>query len=159
MASIIGHEALHNVFTLIEPNFLQIKEFHAQLTPQNSLGIETYRTMFDLGFWKKLVYIGIESSTALQLCSKFYDRANFQLLSDFLDSSSNPEQLKQVREWQTRLTLKDYWLQTFKAIREIKEDKHLPKALTEASHAFKETMNERELKESDDSIQGLTKLY
>jgi hypothetical protein len=80
MASIIGHEALHNVFTLIEPKFLQIKAFQETLTPENSLGIETYRTMFDLGFWKKLVYIGIESSTALQLCYKFYDRANFNLL-------------------------------------------------------------------------------
>jgi len=44
------------------------------------MGIETYRTMLDLGFWKKLVYIGVESSTAFQLCYKFFDRGNMQLL-------------------------------------------------------------------------------
>jgi hypothetical protein len=32
-----------------------------KLSQGNSLGLETYRTMIDLGFWKKLIYIGIES--------------------------------------------------------------------------------------------------
>ena len=60
-ASIIAHEAIHNVFTLLEPSFLSIKDFDEKLTSSNSLDIETYRTMLDLGFWKKLVYIGLEA--------------------------------------------------------------------------------------------------
>jgi hypothetical protein len=49
------------VFTLLEPKFLSLKDENEELTPQNSLGIDTYRTMLDLGFWKKLVYIGLEN--------------------------------------------------------------------------------------------------
>jgi hypothetical protein len=45
----------------LEPSFLSIKDFDEKLTSSNSLGIETYRTMLDLGFWKKLVYIGLEA--------------------------------------------------------------------------------------------------
>lgn len=56
-ASIIAHEAIHNVFTLIEPKFLSLKDINEKLTSDNSLGSETYRMMLDLGFWKKLVYI------------------------------------------------------------------------------------------------------
>ena len=63
MASIISHEALHNVFTLVEPRFLAIRDIDA--SDHSALGIETYREMFDLGFWKKLVYIGIDSKVAL----------------------------------------------------------------------------------------------
>jgi hypothetical protein len=85
MASIIAHEALHNVFTLIEPKFLQIKSYNEALTTENSLGIETYRTMLDLGFWKKLVYIGLDGKTALSICYKFFDRTNFELLTNFID--------------------------------------------------------------------------
>jgi hypothetical protein len=49
----------------LEPKFLSIKDFGEPLTNENSLGMETYRTMLDLGFWKKLVYIGLEAKTAL----------------------------------------------------------------------------------------------
>ena len=56
-ASILSHEAIHNVFTLIEPKFLVIKDIDEAINKDNSLGIEAYRMMLDLGFWKKLVYI------------------------------------------------------------------------------------------------------
>ena len=56
-ASILAHEAIHNVFTLIEPKFLSLKDISESITPDNSLGVETYRMMVDLGFWKKIVYI------------------------------------------------------------------------------------------------------
>jgi hypothetical protein len=45
------------VFSLIEPKFLSLKDLDESMTNENSLGIETYRMMFELGFWKKLVYI------------------------------------------------------------------------------------------------------
>ncbi len=50
---------------MLEPRFLTIKDYGEILTPNNSLGVETYRTMLDLGFWKKLVYIGLEAVSAL----------------------------------------------------------------------------------------------
>jgi hypothetical protein len=44
-----------------------------KLTKENSFGIDTYKMMMDLGFWKKLVYI-IPGKAALELCVKFSDR-------------------------------------------------------------------------------------
>lgn len=123
LASILGHDALHNVFALIEPKFLQVKPFHERLTAANCLGIETYRTMLDLGFWKKLVYIGLESSTAFQLCYKFFDRANMQLLQEFVALSA-AEKAK-VQEWQRQLVVRDAWLHAYREIREVKEDKYM----------------------------------
>lgn len=116
-ASIIAHEALHNVFTLIEPRFLQIKNYQEKLIPENSLGIETYRTMLDLGFWKKLVYLGLESKTSLQLCYKYFDHVNFTLLRDFVESFTD-EQLKQVAKWENELVLREFWLRMCKKIHE-----------------------------------------
>jgi len=97
------------VFTLIEPNFLSVKEFSEKLTPTNSLGMETYRTMLDLGFWKKLVYIGLESKTALQVCYKFNDLTNFYLLSEFIEDK-HPI----INEWRSQLAMKDFWMQVVK---------------------------------------------
>ena len=42
---------------LIDTNFLKIKDFGERLTDDNSLGFQSYITIFNLGFWKKLVYI------------------------------------------------------------------------------------------------------
>ena len=53
------------MFTLLEPKFLTVKEAGEVMDCENSLGVETYRTMLDLGFWKKLVYIGLEAKGAL----------------------------------------------------------------------------------------------
>lgn len=56
-ASILAHEAIHNVFTLVEQKFLSLKDIGEKLTKDNSIGLDTYKVMLDLGFWKKLVYI------------------------------------------------------------------------------------------------------
>ena len=140
MASIIAHEALHNVFELVEPNFMAIKKFREPLTPSNSLGMDTYRTMLDLGFWKKLVYIGLESSTALQLCCKFLDKTNFELLSEFLDDKDAAV----LTRWREQLALTDYWLTVYSHVRET-EDKAL--ALTTANKLHDSARSERETAE------------
>lgn len=72
------------MFTLIEPKFLALKDVNDKLTLDNSLGSETYRMMLDLGFWKKLVYIH-NGYQGLQLCYKFFDKTNFDILMETLD--------------------------------------------------------------------------
>jgi hypothetical protein len=72
------------VFSLIDPRFLSLKDYdNTIMKKENSLGIETYRMMLDLGFWKKLVYI-INGKTSLQLCSIFMEIDNFETLSSML---------------------------------------------------------------------------
>jgi hypothetical protein len=53
--------------------------------------METYRTMMDLGFWKKLVYIGLDGRQALDICYKFFDKTNFDLLTEFVGASTDSE--------------------------------------------------------------------
>lgn len=79
----IAHEAIHNVFGLIAPKYLTLKRYDEQLNEENSLGMDNYRLIFALGFWKKLVYtMSVKSS--LQLCYKFADTYNFNILLDRL---------------------------------------------------------------------------
>ena len=55
------------------------------MTEKNSLGMQTYRTLLNLGFWKKLVYI-TEVEMAIDLCFKFYNRQHFiNIKENFLD--------------------------------------------------------------------------
>ena len=73
--------------------------------------------MLDLGFWKKLVYLGLESKTSLHLCYKYFDHVNFTLLRDFVESFTD-EQLKQVAKWENELVLREFWLRMCKKIHE-----------------------------------------
>jgi hypothetical protein len=67
-AGLIAHEALHNVFSLLDAACLKLKR--GELTDENSLGVDCLRMMFKLGFWKKLVYTtNVEQS--LMLCYAF----------------------------------------------------------------------------------------
>ena len=76
----LAHEAIHNVLCLIDPNFLKMdKPFGTELTDENSLGFNAYQTIFNLGFWKKLVYI-LEPKLSMHLCLKFFDFTNFYLI-------------------------------------------------------------------------------
>ena len=79
--SLIAHEALHNVFGLVAPQYLTLKSYNEKLTDQNSLGMDSYRLMFALGYWKKLVYT-MNLSSSLDLCYKFADSFNFAVLMD-----------------------------------------------------------------------------
>ena len=56
-----------------------MKDFGQKLEDDNSLGIQAYRTILNLGFWKKLVYI-LEKKISLHLCLKFFDFKNYILL-------------------------------------------------------------------------------
>ena len=76
VASVLSHEAMHNVFSLIEPSFLTLKQPSQTLTCENSLGMDTYRSLLRLGFWKKLVYV-MQAETSLNLCFQFVSREHF----------------------------------------------------------------------------------
>lgn len=82
-ASILAHEAIHNVFSLIEPKFLTLRDINEEIKNETSLGLDAYRMMFDLGFWKKLVYI-TDGNTSIALCKMFFDKDNFNVLKDHL---------------------------------------------------------------------------
>ena len=72
---------MHNVLSLISSKYLKLKDFEQKLTSENSLGIENYRLMLSLGFWKKLVYT-LNGRMSMQLCLKFTDSANFMMLKE-----------------------------------------------------------------------------
>jgi len=79
-ASIIAHEAMHNVLGLVAPKYLTLKKFNEPLTDQNSLGLNNYKLMLQLGFWKKIVY-ATNGRTALSLCFRFNDLDNYNFIA------------------------------------------------------------------------------
>ena len=62
--SLLAHEAIHNVLCLIDTKFLTMKPFGERINEDNSLGIQAYMNILNMGFWKKLVYI-IEKKLSL----------------------------------------------------------------------------------------------
>ncbi|CDW72543.1 lupus brain antigen [Stylonychia lemnae] len=116
-ASILAHEAIHNVFTLIEPKFLQLKDIDERLSKDNSFGNETYRMMMDLGFWKKIVYTH-NAYLGFQICHKFYDRANFEILREAIDLNDQKHQRIKgnIERWNVQLVYAEYQLDFFNTL-------------------------------------------
>lgn len=113
------------------------------LTTDNSLGIETYRTMIDLGFWKKLVYIGLDGKQALDLCYSFFNRTHYDLLTtEFI--KPHGEIASAVLNNRSNLTMREFWLSVGSAIRDVKDDKKLSIGLKEASADFVKGLTEGE---------------
>jgi hypothetical protein len=102
---------MHNVLGLISPKYLTLKKFNEPLTDQNSLGLNNYKLMLQLGFWKKLVYT-TNGRTGLSLCFKFNDLDNFRFISDKMadadqvDQSITAEQYKEIGVCKLLLTYK-----------------------------------------------------
>ena len=89
----IAHEAVHNVFCLIDPTYLKQKPYSEPLTPKNSLGVDNLQLIFALGFWKKLVYT-VNLKQALDLCFKFTDLYNYQILEERVPSEHQQKHAK-----------------------------------------------------------------
>ena len=83
VASLLAHEALHNVFAFIDSKFISFKQPGEQLSENNSLGMPTYRTLLSFGFWKKLVYI-TQAEMSMDLCLKFFNREHFEIIKENL---------------------------------------------------------------------------
>jgi hypothetical protein len=105
-SALVAHEAMHNVLGLISSKYLKLKDFNQPLTNENSLGIENYRLMFSLGFWKKLVYT-LNGRMSLQLCLKFTDTANFMLLKERFGTSELISQWKTLVHFKQAMTIID----------------------------------------------------
>ena len=104
----MAHEAIHNVLCLIDTNYLKMKNFGERLTDENSLGMQAYITILNLGYWKKLVYI-LEKKISLQLCMKFFDFKNYMLLMKAFmtqDEKINNKSLLEV--WSLKTQVKSF---------------------------------------------------
>lgn len=71
---------------LIDPKLLKLKTTE-KLSSSNSIGLGNLRTMFLLGYWKKLVFT-MNVDTGMQLTYKMVDVENFALLKDKCDKQS-----------------------------------------------------------------------
>ena len=111
LCSLLAHEAIHNVLRLVDSSYLQIKSFGEPLTDENSLGIQSYKTILNLGFWKKLVYI-LEKRQSLQLCLKFFDLNNFQIIMKaFMTQQEKIDNHELLDNWLIKTQLKAYMLE------------------------------------------------
>jgi len=130
-ASIIAHEAIHNVFALVDPKFLALKDVGEPVTALNSLGGETYRMMVDLGFWKKVVFVH-SGFVGLQLCYRFFDRHNFEILADVLEGlAQDPAKRADADRMSSEMVFRDYQHQLLHAI-----------ALTQGDIAHKDALSD-----------------
>jgi len=110
-SSLLAHEAMHNVFGLIEPKFLTLKQPGQILTKSNSLGMQTYRTLLSLGYWKKLVYL-TQAQISLDLCFKFICREHFQIIMKHLIEKGSLDAVEECKyeRMERQLFVKDYYL-------------------------------------------------
>ena len=69
-------EAMHNVISLIDGNFLKIDE-----NGKDSLSLREncFDFLFIQGFWKKLVFL-MDSDSSLELCKAMGDHESFKLM-------------------------------------------------------------------------------
>ena len=68
----IANIALHNVLENIHPNYLKLKKINEEIDSSNSLGIDTFQGLIQLGFWKKCVFL-TDYLSALAITSSFAD--------------------------------------------------------------------------------------
>ncbi|CAD8158245.1 unnamed protein product [Paramecium octaurelia] len=65
----VSQLAINNVLESINPIFLQFK-FEDKLSSQNSFGIESYKELIGLGYWKTVIY-QLNYEHAFNLCKSF----------------------------------------------------------------------------------------
>eukprot|EP00347_Sterkiella_histriomuscorum_P003774 403362997 len=90
--SVIAHEAMHNVLSLVEKDFLKIDE---QGNDTMNLRDNCFDHLFLQGFWRKLVFL-MDSDSSLQLCKAMNDKESFKLL--YLIYRSGIKDGKEIRE-------------------------------------------------------------
>jgi hypothetical protein len=80
--SVLANEAIHNMFSLVNPHMLEqakTEDLDIDDKTKSITGIECWRYLFYLGFWKKLVFI-MDSHSSLQLCYSIGDLENFKII-------------------------------------------------------------------------------
>lgn len=93
----IAYTAVHNVFEMINPEYLSLKRHK----DTKSLGIEGFQGLLLLGYWKKLIYI-MDKDNSLAVASTFADFKNYKhiyLTFEAADQSSVDIINKEDFEW------------------------------------------------------------
>lgn len=75
----IANVALHNVLENINPNFLRLKKYGEISDQTNSLGIECFSELINLGFWKKILFL-MDYHNALALSSTYASFKNYKMI-------------------------------------------------------------------------------
>lgn len=72
--------------------------------------MQTYKIIFNLGFWKKLVYL-LQSKMSLHLCMKFCDFKNFNfILKAFVKQEEKLDNKALLDAWTVRTQVKSFML-------------------------------------------------
>lgn len=74
-----ANAAVHSVLENVNPNYLKLKTAQETCNSENSLGIEMFQGLLQLGFWKKVVFIA-DFQTALALTATFFDYSTYKLI-------------------------------------------------------------------------------
>ncbi|KAL4461532.1 hypothetical protein ABPG74_016156 [Tetrahymena malaccensis] len=77
--AIIANIAIHNLFEVINPEFIRLKEADEIANENNSLGIEVYRGFLSLGYWKKILFI-MDYKRSLELAYFFSDFNSYKTI-------------------------------------------------------------------------------
>jgi len=77
--SMIANIAVHNLFEVINPEFLRLKRPDESVGDHNSLGVEVFRSLLLLGYWKKILFI-MDYNRSLQLASYFSDFQSYKTI-------------------------------------------------------------------------------
>ena len=98
-----GNIALHNVLENINPNYLKLKRMNEISDNSNSLGMDAFQGLIQLGFWKKCVFL-TDYSTALSITSSFGDFATYKLIflsfnDKYAQNQTFMECLQSACEW------------------------------------------------------------
>ena len=88
-----------------------MKNFGERLTDDNSLGMQAYITILNLGYWKKLVYI-LEKKISLHLCMKFFDFKNYMLLMKaFMTQDEKIDNKAMLEVWTLKTQVKTFLIE------------------------------------------------
>ena len=74
--SLIAHEAMHNVLSIIEKDFLKVDDYGKSLL---NLRDNCFDQLFLQGFWRKMVFL-MDAESALELTYATSDQESFKLL-------------------------------------------------------------------------------
>lgn len=75
----IANIAIHNLFEVINPEFIRLKEAGETISENNSLSVDVYRGFLALGYWKKILFI-MDYKRSLDLAYYFSDFNSYKTI-------------------------------------------------------------------------------
>jgi len=89
--ALVANAALHNIFEIVNPNYLKLKKSGEAITNENSLGDQAYTQLIQLGFWKKCLFI-MDYKNSLALASAFCSFDSYKLI--YLSGNAKYDKIK-----------------------------------------------------------------